>query len=462
MTYAVGLSAYAVRLVGPSVRPRQGERSPPRGLRPPAPLRRWEPSTWRRSRRVSVLGMTAPQTPDSTAERVAEGPDGTAGTAHHAAGGGPLAGLRVVELAGIGPAPFAALLLAELGADVVRIDRPPTHPGALAGAVGLDRSRPSVAVDLKHPEGVETVLRLLEDADVLVEGLRPGVTERLGLGPETALARNPRLIYGRMTGWGQDGPWAHTAGHDINYASITGALHLSGPRERPIPPVNVLADFGGGSLYLLVGILSALHARQTTGRGQVVDAAMVDGAASLITMIYGMLGSGLWQDRRESNLLDGGAPFYATYECADGGFMAVGCIEPQFHAEFVRLLDVDLPGGQYAMDQWATHRDLVAARFRQHPRDHWADLFAGTDACVSPVLSLTEAPQHPHLQARGTFADTPQGPMPKVAPRFSDTPALDPTPARAAGADTTAYLRGHGFTEAEVADLLASGAIAQG
>ncbi len=408
------------------------------------------------------LRPTSPQQPEEPRARDAAGPVQADGVHDDQHSRGPLAGLRVVELAGIGPAPFAALLLAELGADVVRIDRPPARPGAMSGAVGLDRSRPSVAVDLKHPEGIEAVLRLVDGADVLIEGLRPGVTERLGLGPDVALARNPRLVYGRMTGWGQDGPWAPAAGHDINYAAITGALHLSGPRERPIPPVNVLADFGGGTLYLVVGILAALHARSATGRGQVVDAAMVDGAASLITMIYGMLGQGLWQDRRESNLLDGGAPFYATYECADGGFMAVGCIEPQFHAEFVRLLDVDLPGGQYAMDQWAIHRDLIAARFTERTRAQWSEVFAGTDACVSPVLTLTEAPGHPHLVARGTFIDTPSGPMPRVAPRFSATPALDPTPARSAGADTTAYLVSHGFSAAEVDALLQVGAVVQG
>lgn len=372
---------------------------------------------------------------------------------------GPLAGIRVVELEGIGPGPYAALLLAELGADVVRIDRPPGEAGAIAGMVGLDRSRPSVAVDLKHPDGVETVRRLVDGADVLIEGLRPGVTERLGLGPEELLTRNPRLVYGRMTGWGQDGPWAPRAGHDITYAAITGALHLMGPAERPMPPVNVLADFGGGSLFLVVGVLAALQSRATTGRGQVVDAAMVDGAASLVTMVYGMHHAGQWRDEREANLLDGGAPFYGTYACADGRFVAVGCLEPQFHAEFTRLLDVELEGGQWAREHWPQHRRIIADRFATRSRDEWAQVFEGSDACVAPVLSLREAPGHPHLRARGTFVDTPAGPLPGVAPRFSGTPTPAPTPPRAAGADTIAHLAGHGFTTEEVDALLAAGAV---
>ncbi len=375
---------------------------------------------------------------------------------------GPLAGLRVVELAGIGPAPYAALLLAELGADVVRIDRPPSAPGALVGVTGLDRSRPSVAVDLKHPDGPEVVARLTDGADVFLEGFRPGVAERLGLGPDVLCARNPRLIYGRMTGWGQDGPWAPRAGHDIAYAAVTGALHLVGPPSHPTIPVNVLADMGGGTLFLLVGVLAALQARHTTGEGQVVDAAMVDGAASLVTMIYGMLNAGIWRDERGVNLLDGGAPFYDTYPCADGKFLAVGCLEPQFYAQFQRIAGVELEGGEYDEEHWPAHRETIAAALATRTRDEWAALFDGTDACVAPVLSLAEAPHHRHLQARGTFVDTPTGPVPRVAPRFSATPGLDPTPGRSAGADTTAYLTTHGFTQAEVEAFLGSGAIAQG
>jgi len=374
-------------------------------------------------------------------------------------GAGPLAGLRVVELAGIGPAPYAALLLAELGADVVRVDRPGSE--VPLGLAGLDRSRPSVAVDLKHSSGAEVVRRLADEADVFIEGLRPGVTERLGLGPDDLLARNPRLVYGRMTGWGQAGPWAQRAGHDLTYAAISGALHLCGPADRPVPPVNVLADFGGGSLFLVVGVLAALQSRTATGGGQVVDAAMVDGAASLVTMIHALANMGLWQDRREANLLDGGAPFYATYACADDRFVAVGALEPAFHAEFVRLLEVDLEGELYDVAAWPAHREAIAARFRTRTRDEWADHFEDSDACVAPVLTLAEAPRHPHLSARGTFVDTAQGPVPRIAPRFSATPTLDPTPARAPGADTKAVLGAAGFADGEIEELIAAGAVHQ-
>ncbi|MEO7070964.1 MAG: CaiB/BaiF CoA-transferase family protein [Nostocoides sp.] len=377
-----------------------------------------------------------------------------------AASRGPLAGLTVVELSGLGPAPFAGLLLAELGADVVRIDRPGGN-SPLDDSGGLGRSRPSVAVDLKHPEGLATVQRLIDGADVLVEGLRPGVTERLGLGPDDCLRRNPRLVYARMTGWGQQGPLAQRAGHDITYAAITGALHLTGTAERPIAPVNVLADFGGGTLYLLVGILAALHARESTGRGQVVDAAMVDGAASLVTMFYGLLGSGAWQDRRGVNLLDGGAPFYDTYTCADRKFVAVGALEPPFYAALLEGLGLTFERSQYDPRGFAEQRAAFTRTFLTRTRDEWAEHFAGSDACVAPVLSLTEAPTHPHLAARGTFAQLDGHPVPRVAPRFSDTPALDPTPERPIGADSRAHLLAHGFTVDEVDRLLASGAVVQ-
>jgi len=375
---------------------------------------------------------------------------------------GPLAGLKVVELAGIGPAPFAALLLAELGAEVVRIDRPSGASAIADMTGGLGRSRPSVAVDLKSPDGTEVVLRLIEQADILIEGMRPGVTERLGLGPDACLARNPRLIYGRMTGWGQTGPWASMAGHDINYAAISGALHLVGTKERPMAPVNVLADFGGGTMYLLLGILSALHSRTVTGRGQVIDAAMVDGAASLVTMLYSMHSTGMWQDQRGVNLLDGGAPFYDTYECSDGKFMSVGAIEPQFYVELVTRLGLEhLLGHQYDMGDWPAHREAFAAAFRTRSREEWAAIFEGTDACAAPVLSLTEAPNHSHMQARGVFADLGGRVLPKVAPRFSETPGLDPTSERAVGQDTVATLLAWGWHQSEIDAALASGAISQ-
>lgn len=373
---------------------------------------------------------------------------------------GPLAGVRVVELAGIGPAPYAALLLAELGADVVRVERP---GGVSVLPVGgrLGRSRPSVAVDLKHRAGVDVVHRLTATADVFVEGLRPGVTERLGLGPDELRGRNPRLVYGRMTGWGQDGPLSAEAGHDITYAAITGALHLAGPPERPIPPVNVLADFGGGALYLVVGILAALLSRERTGEGQVVDAAMVDGAASLVTMVYGMLADGQWRDERGVNPFDGGLPFYDTYPCADGRFVAVGALEPPFYAALLEGLGLSFAREQYDPAGFAEQRAALGAAFRTRTRDEWAEHFAGTDACVAPVLSLAEAPSHPQLAARRVFAEVDGHPAPRVAPRFSATPGPEPTPDRPVGADTVAYLRSHGFTAAEVEALLDSGAVVQ-
>jgi len=377
---------------------------------------------------------------------------------------GPLTGLRVVELAGIGPAPYACMLLAELGADLIRVDRP--GGGGIfvdPSKDALNRSRPSVAVDLKSAEGRDVLLRLLDSADVLVEGLRPGVLERLGAGPDEVLARNPRLVYARMTGWGQDGPLAQRAGHDINYLGLTGALHAIGPADKPVVPLNIGADFGGGSMFLLVGILAALVERASSGRGQVVDAAMVDGASSLITMVYGLLGAGLWQDRRAANLLDGGAPFYDTYACADGRHVAVGALEPQFYAAFVDGLGLSegLPGAQYDVAHWPEHRRRFAEAFRTKPRDEWAALFEGTDACVTPVLGLTEAPGHPHLAARGTFIERDGRPQPAPAPRFSRTPgAVRGAPPRA-GADTRSVLAAWGFGDDEVSRLIAAGAVSE-
>ncbi|SDX37534.1 alpha-methylacyl-CoA racemase [Geodermatophilus africanus] len=377
---------------------------------------------------------------------------------------GPLAGIRVVELAGLGPAPYACLLLAELGADVVRVDRPGGGTQLVpAEQDALNRSRPSVAVDLKTPAGRDVVLRLAEAADVLVEGLRPGVTERLGVGPEDCWSRNPRLVYARMTGWGQDGPLADRAGHDINYLGLTGALHAIGTAETPVVPLNIGADFGGGALFLVVGVLAALLERQTSGRGQVVDAAMVDGASSLVTMVYGLLGAGAWQDRRAANLLDGAAPFYGTYACADGRHVAVGAIEPQFHAQLLAGLEIDpgAHGGQLDLARWPEQRARIAAAFATRTRDEWAGAFAGTDACVTPVLGLTEAPSHPHLAARGTFADRGGHPEPAPAPRFSRTPGEVRGGPRAPGQDTRSALAAWGFGEDEVAGLLDSGAVVQ-
>ncbi|MEW2318497.1 CaiB/BaiF CoA transferase family protein [Streptomyces bauhiniae] len=340
-------------------------------------------------------------------------------------GQGPLSGVRVVELAGIGPGPFAAMLLADLGADVVRVDRP-DGPG-----LGIDpardvtnRNKRSVVVDLKAPDGPARVLDLAERADLLIEGYRPGVAERLGVGPADCHARNPRLVYGRMTGWGQDGPLADRAGHDASYIAVTGTLGMIGrPGEPPALPANLLGDYAGGSLYLVVGVLAALHHARATGTGQVVDAAIVDGTAHLSAMIHGMLAAGAWQDRRAANLLDGGCPYYGTYETADGRYMAVGALEPRFYAEFLRLLDLDgLAGAHHDPARWPELRERVAARFKSGTRAEWTARFEGTDACVAPVLSLREAPDHPHLAARATFTEHDGLVQPAPAPRFSATP----------------------------------------
>ncbi|WP_432016990.1 CaiB/BaiF CoA transferase family protein [Streptomyces hydrogenans] len=358
---------------------------------------------------------------------------------------GPLAGVRVVELAGIGPGPFAAMLLADLGADVVRVDRPGGAGLGVDPAKDLtNRNKRSVLLDLKSPEGPAAVLDLVERADVLVEGYRPGVAERLGVGPEPCLARNPRLVYGRMTGWGQDGPLAHTAGHDIGYIAVTGALGMIGPDPDgpPTVPANLVGDYAGGSLYLVIGVLAALQHARTHGEGQVVDAAIVDGTAHLTSMIHAMLAAGGWQDRRGSNLLDGGCPFYGVYETSDGGHMAVGALEQRFYAEFARLLDLpDADGLRGDLARWPELREAVAARFWSRTRAQWTEVFEGTDACVAPVLSLREAPGHPHLAARATFAEHGGLVQPAPAPRFSATPGTLRTGPALPGADTAEVAR---------------------
>jgi alpha-methylacyl-CoA racemase len=343
---------------------------------------------------------------------------------------GPLAGLRVVELAGIGPAPFAGMLLADLGADVVRIDR----PGGPALAVVppeqdvLGRGKRSVALDLKRPDDVRRVLDLVARSDLVLEGMRPGVAERLGVGPDDCLARQPALVYGRMTGWGQDGPAAGTAGHDITYVAVSGALGASAPpSDPPMPPLNLLGDFAGAT-YLVVGLLAALHSSRMSGAGQVVDAAMVDSTAHLTTMFHGLLAAGAWTDRPGSNLLDGGAPFYGTYRTADGGWMAVGALEPAFYDELVRRLGIE-PAGRTDPSTWPTLRQRIADAFAARTRDEWTAVFAGSDACVAPVLNLGEATRHPHLVGRGTFVEHGGVVQPAPAPRFSRTPgALDRLP----------------------------------
>ncbi|MEV4945336.1 CaiB/BaiF CoA-transferase family protein [Streptomyces sp. NPDC053755] len=358
---------------------------------------------------------------------------------------GPLRGVRVVELAGIGPGPFAAMLLADLGADVVRVDRPGGAGLGIDPAYDLtNRNKRSVLVDLKVPHGPTAVLDLVERADILIEGYRPGVAERLGVGPDACLARNPRLVYGRMTGWGQDGPLAATAGHDLAYIALTGTLHMIGPDPDgpPTVPANLVGDYAGGSLYLVVGVLAALQHARAHGEGQVVDAAIVDGAAHLATMIHGMLAAGGWQDRRGVNLLDGGCPFYGTYETSDGGHMAVGALEQRFYDEFVTLLGIEetAPARQDP-GRWDELRTAVADRFRTRTRDEWTAVFAGTDACVAPVLSLREAPAHPHLAARSTFVEHEGLTQPAPAPRFSRTPGAVRSGPVLPGADTDEVAR---------------------
>ncbi|MEV7072226.1 CaiB/BaiF CoA-transferase family protein [Streptomyces sp. NPDC093990] len=359
-------------------------------------------------------------------------------------GHGPLTGVRVVELAGIGPGPFAGMLLADLGADVVQVSRP--GGAALSIDPGHDltnRNKRSVVVDLKAPGGAARVLDLATRADILIEGNRPGVAERLGVGPEDCHARNPALVYGRMTGWGQEGPLAQRAGHDIDYIALTGTLGMIGePGRPPAVPANLLGDYAGGSLYLVVGVLAALHHARATGTGQVVDAAIVDGTSHLSAMIHAMTAAGGWQDRRGANLLDGGCPYYGTYETADGKYMAVGALEPQFYDLFLDLLGLpDYADARKDWTRWGDLREAVAARFRSRTRDEWAAVFEGTDACVAPVLSLREAPDHPHLAARGTFTDHGGITQPAPAPRFSATPTAVRTGPVRAGADTAEVAR---------------------
>jgi alpha-methylacyl-CoA racemase len=373
---------------------------------------------------------------------------------------GPLAGVRVVELTGIGPAPFCAMVLADLGAEVLRVDRPaasrPEWPTVLA------RGRRSVAVDLKHPDGAGVVLDLAAAADALVEGFRPGVAERLGIGPDACLARNPRLVYGRVTGWGQQGPWRLAAGHDIDYVALAGALHPIGEAGGPpVPPLNLLGDFGGGGMLLALGVVAALLEAGRSGTGQVVDAAMVDGAALLATQVHELLAAGLWREERGANLLDGGAPFYGVYETADGRHLAVGALEPQFWAELLRRLGLDagdLPA-QLDRDGWPLLRERLAALFRTRTRDEWSELLAGTDACVAPVLGLAEAPAHPHNRARGTFVEVGGVVQPAPAPRFSRTRCDPPVAPARPGEHTDRALVDWGVAPDEVDRLRAAGAI---
>ncbi len=376
---------------------------------------------------------------------------------------GPLSGLRVVELAGLAPAPFACTVLADLGADVVRVDRAVPADDVLAVPKDpLLRSRRTIGVDTKTAEGVELVLRLAEKADVLVEGFRPGVAERMGLGPEQVHARNPGLVYGRITGWGQTGPLAPSAGHDINYIGLSGALHPVGRAgERPVPPVNFLADFGGGGMYLAMGVLAALYERRSSGLGQVVDASMVEGSALLTTHLFGLRASGLWDGERGENMLDGGAPFYDTYETADGRHVAVGAIEGRFWSALVEVLGLDPEQVPVHIDrrEWPRLREMLAEAIGRYTRDELTARAEGTDACLTPVLSPWEAAEHPHNRARGSFVEVDGMTQPAPGPKFDRTPAAEPAPPHPKGSDTGEVLSELGLDPAEIDRLREVGAL---
>ena len=379
---------------------------------------------------------------------------------------GPLDGYKIVEFAGIGPGPMCAMLLSDLGAEVLRIDR--MNDAELGVAMEprlniLNRGRRSVALDLKRPEAIEAAMRLLERADALIEGFRPGVMERMGLGPDRVLARNPKLVYGRMTGWGQEGPLALAAGHDTNYIALTGALHAIGKKgEPPVPPLNLIGDFGGGALYLAMGLLAGLLETHKSGKGQVIDAAMVDGAASLMTIFYALKAAGIWVDERESNVLDGGAHFFGAYETKDGKYICVASIEAKFYAELLRLCglkDEKLPH-QNDRAKWTEMKQRFAAMFKTKTRDEWCRILEGSDACFAPVLSLSEAPNHPHVAHRKTFVEVEGVVQPGPAPRFSRTPSAIQRTAARPGEHTQEALRDWGFSADDLAKLRSAKAIA--
>lgn len=375
---------------------------------------------------------------------------------------GPLTGVRVVEMASLAPAPFGCMLLADLGAEVLRVERQNNRP-SLEGPHGpLDRGRRSIAVDLKTQPGIAVIQRLTRDADVFVEGFRPGVTERLGIGPDALLALNPRLIYARMTGWGQSGPLAKRAGHDINYIALSGALEPMGPAgEKPYAPINLMGDFAGGGSFLAIGILAALFERQQSGKGQVVDAAIVDGSSSLMAFLHGMHAAGQWSGERGTNLLDGGASFYNTYETSDGKYMAVGALEPQFYAELLRLLDLEEEDPELRMDElrWGEERNRFAEAFKRKSRDDWSAIFADSDACVTPVLSPWEAHLHPHNIARDSFIEVGGTIQPAPAPRFSRSRPSTPIAMDEGGRDPSAALAAWGIDDDEVVGLIDNGIV---
>jgi alpha-methylacyl-CoA racemase len=374
---------------------------------------------------------------------------------------GPLNGYTVIELAGIGPAPMGGMILADMGAEVIRIDRVGSDPTLSEKVSG--RGKKSVVVNLKDPQGVETLLRMVENADVLIDPFRPGVCEKLGIGPEACMARNPRLIFARMTGWGQEGPLAQAAGHDINYISLGGALFATGePDGRPLPALNLIGDMGGGGMLLVNGVLAALLETASSGQGQVIDVAMVDGAAQLMWMMHSLHAMGGWNaDRRGSNLLDGGAHFYGTYECADGEYVSLGSIEPQFYALLMEKagLDADTFGQQHDMSRWPQMRERLAEVMRSRTRAEWCEIMEGTDVCFAPVLRFTEAPDHPAAKARNSYIELDGVVQPAPAPRFSRTPSTVAHGVRGAGADTDQVLAAMGFAEQEIGELKSRGSI---
>ena len=374
---------------------------------------------------------------------------------------GPLNGIKIIEIAGIGPGPFCAMMLADLGAEVVRVDRK-SNEGNGSNYDVLNRGRKSIAIDLKNPAGIETVLKLVEGADALMEGFRPGVMERLGIGPEVCLERNPKLVYGRMTGWGQDGPLSQAAGHDINYIALTGALHSIGRKgSPPVPPLNLVGDFGGGGMFLALGLTCALLETQKSGKGQIVDAAMTDGSAALMGIIYGMKARGLWKTDQQSNMLDGGAHFYDTYECSDGKFISIGSIEPQFYALLLEKAELsdDAFKDQHNRDGWPDLKSKIAAVFTKKTRAEWCDIMENTDICFAPVLDLDEAPQHEHNKARNTFIEIEGVTQHAPAPRFSRTPCSTPTRPPLAGEHTDDILGRWGFSDSEISELKESSAV---
>ena len=370
---------------------------------------------------------------------------------------GPLAGLRVVMMGGLGPAPFCGMLLADLGADVVRVERITDVDEQQPIDALMRRSQRSIAVDLKHPRGRDVVYALTEHADAFVDVYRPGAAERLGIGPDDLLGRNPRLVYARMTGWGQDGPYAQMAGHDINYLALAGALHAVGTEDTPIPPLNLVGDYGGGGMLLAVGLLSGILECRASGQGQVIDVAMYEGAATLMTVFYGLLAEGRWTDHRHANVLDGAAHYYRTYATADGGHFAVGAMEPKFYADLCARLGVDVPQVD-TPDAWVEHGDTMAARFREKTRAEWETELVAPESCASPVLAMSEAPDHPHARARGTFVEVDGVVQPAPAPRFSRTAVEAPSPPARPGADTLAVLAELGL---DGDDLVAAGVVRQ-